>query len=51
MAKKPHNLEKLQREMDKAIAIEAYEKAAELRDAIKALATSPRRSKASSGKS
>ena len=29
-------LEKMQREMDKAIASEAYEKAAELRDAIRA---------------
>ncbi len=52
-AKRPMTkLEKLQREMDKAIAIEAYEKAAELRDAIKALASAPpRRSKASSSKS
>ncbi|MBV9127348.1 MAG: UvrB/UvrC motif-containing protein [Verrucomicrobia bacterium] len=51
-AKRPMTkVEKLQREMDKAIAIEAYEKAAELRDAIKALASSPRRSKASSNKS
>jgi hypothetical protein len=32
-------LEKMQREMDKAIAAEAYEKAAELRDAIRALTT------------
>ena len=29
-------VEKMQREMDKAIAAEAYEKAAELRDQIKA---------------
>ena len=47
-AKRPTSkLEKLQREMEKAIAVEAYEKAAELRDAIKALSGS-RRSKASS---
>ncbi len=32
-------LEKLKREMDQAIANEAYERAAELRDAIKAHAT------------
>ncbi|HEX8294731.1 MAG TPA: UvrB/UvrC motif-containing protein [Chthoniobacteraceae bacterium] len=37
-AKQPMTkLEKMQREMDKAIAAEAYEKAAELRDAINAL--------------
>jgi protein-arginine kinase activator protein McsA len=30
-------MEKMQREMDNAIAAEAYERAAELRDAIKAL--------------
>lgn len=37
-AKRPlTKLEKMQSEMDKAIAAEAYEKAAELRDAIKAL--------------
>lgn len=42
-AKRPvTKLEKLQREMEKAIAIEAYEKAAELRDAIRALATAKR---------
>jgi len=32
-------LEKMQREMDKAISAEAYERAAELRDAIRALST------------
>ena len=38
-AKKPLSpLEKLQRDLDRAIASEAYEKAAELRDAIKAFA-------------
>ena len=38
--KKPvTKLEKMQREMDQAIATEAYERAAELRDAIKALTT------------
>ena len=38
-AKQPlTKLEKMQREMDKAIAMEAYERAAELRDAIKAYA-------------
>ena len=47
-AKRPTSkLEKLQREMERAIAVEAYEKAAELRDAIKALSGS-RRPKASS---
>ena len=36
-AKQPlTKLEKMQREMDSAIASEAYERAAELRDAIKA---------------
>jgi hypothetical protein len=44
--KKPMTkLEKLQREMDKAIATEAYERAAELRDAIKAQAQKRRRAK------
>ena len=35
-------LEKMQREMDRAIAQEAYEKAAELRDQIKAMTTRKR---------
>ena len=47
-AKRPTTkLERLHREMEQAIALEAYEKAAELRDAIKAL-SSTRRPKAQS---
>jgi len=44
--KKPvTKLEKLQREMEQAIAVEAYERAAELRDAIRAQSEKRRRAK------
>ena len=44
--KKPMTkLEKLQREMERAIAVEAYERAAELRDAIQAQSRKRRRTK------